>query len=600
MGLTYGTTSRNGVPLYLKFIFGGTEMTSWKQPIRINQFSNSGESVDGKYRISDLDVTFPDVYGSMFATTFGNGTRGFGSSLQVVAYLGGTMEYQSQAALTVWKHLGTAGAVAATLHTGKVYGLTYSGRTLRIRSRTALGLTSELQWQFPVHDTSMPLTGGAATTLGTWFYYPYDLTTTYLGTTAFYDYDSDKRFKVNAYVTGSNYGDYGVHTEYPAMSGRGTVPIDPNFYWPGTNAGGTNFYDVYGFVNFDGTYLGTKYGTINTDYEAQEYGYTNLSAAESAKSGGTSIATYVINKTRLRPKGTYTGSALHWICPMTIGGSPAEVFELLMTGAMVSPFFTTADLDVNTFATSSQISAFSYFEKIIDFDDKSVLASIKDVVDSTQALFSVNPSNKFEFMTYGPRNLTVTIPSMGTADIIETTFENLEEDYFNRFLIKYQYDSISGRYNAQTEIKTQLWTRTSDRLKTMNCQWIQNPNEAVTLCQRLADRYKNTLPHVNIRTNLNKIGYGIGTLLTITDVNSMLSSKVIQLTGFKADWEEKTIDFEALDAEALYLRKGYAFWMAGTALPGNAVSGTSTSGWGTGGTQANINATLYGTFFSWW
>src|SRR5690348_4897169 len=132
MGLTFGTANKNGQPLYLKFLYGGTEI-AWQQPYKINNFSNSGESVDGKYRISDLDVSFVDINGSYFATHFGKGTTGFGSSLQVVAYLGGTMEYQTDDTnKTSWGRLGTAGAFIATIHTGKVYGVSFSNRILRI------------------------------------------------------------------------------------------------------------------------------------------------------------------------------------------------------------------------------------------------------------------------------------------------------------------------------------------------------------------------------------------------------------------------------------------------------------------------------------
>lgn len=604
MGLTYGTSNKNGQPLFFKFLYGGTEI-AWQQPYKINNFSNSGESVDGKYRISDMDVSFVDINGSYFATQFGKGTTGFGSSLQVVAYLGGTMEYQSSDANNIsWKRLGTAGAYVATIHTGKVYGVSYSNRILRIKSKTALALTSDLKWQFPITSSgqkySDQVVDGNLYQLGSFFFYPGPLQNTFLGSTAFYDFSETRgKWKCNAYVLGTWYNDgagAGIGGEYPAMGGRGTVDVDSNYIWCGTDAGGTNFYDNYDYVKFEGTYFGAYAGTINTEEEAHEFGYLNLDAADADRVSGS----YLINRTRFRSTGSFSGNVLHFLAPIFIDGNPKECMEMIMTGAMVSPFFTSSDLDSTTFSASGTNTAFSYFSKKIDFDEKNVLDSMKDIIQSTQALFSVNTSNKFEFVTYGPRNLTQTIPSLGTSDLIDTSFDNLEEDYFNRIIVKYGYDAIEDQFTRRYEARSSGWSRQTDRPKTLECKWISNPNEAEVLGQRIAMRFVNTLPHVGFRTNLNQIGRQIGTLVTITDPNSQLLNKVIQVVGFTKDFQNKTIEFDALDAEALYWRKGFAFWGTTGTLPGDAVSNASVSGWGTLGTVNNINETLYGSQFSWW
>lgn len=606
MGLTFGTSNKNGLPLYLKFLYGGTEI-AWKQPYRINNFSNSGESVDGKYRISDLDVSFVDMNGSYFATQFGKGTSGFGSSFQVVAYLGGTMEYQTQgAAASVWKRLGTAGAYTATIHTGKIYGVSYSNRILRLRSKTALALTSDLKWQFPVADEGYPFDPqyGRGYTIGSFYFanLQYD-NNSYLGSTAFYDYEDNRtKFKANAYVLATLYDNAGawlISTKYPKMGGRGTTgEFNSQWLWCGTDSGGTNFYDTNDFTKFEGTYFTTKTGTISSDEAAREYGYYSLGEAEKDKVafGGT----YNINKLRFKSTGTCTGDTFYFIRPMTIEGNPKAIMDYLLTGAMVSPYFTSTDLDSTTFDQSATLCVYSNFRKIIDFDDGKVIDSIKDVAQCTQALFSVNASNKFEFQTYGPRNLRQTIPSVGTADMLESSFDNDEGDAFNRFIIKYRYDYKTNKFGSQVEARLSNWTRGEDRIKEIQCKWIENPNEAEIFAQRMVSRFSNTVPHISFVTNMNQIGIQIGSLMTITDQNSMLENKVIQIVGFTKDWEKKTIAFNALDAESLYQRKGYAFWGTSASLPGAAVSSDSISGWGTLGTVNNINGTIYGSQFSWW
>lgn len=601
MGLTVGTSQTQNIPLYLKFIYGGTEI-AWGQPCKINDFSNSGESVDGKYRISDLDVYFNDVNGSYFATHFGRGTIGFGSSLQVVAYLGGTMEYVYLPAGSIWQQIGTAGAYAATLHTGKVYGISYKDRQLRIRSKTALALVNELKWQFPVLDRGVSCNpnDGIGYQIGSFIFFPYKFQDTYLGTTSFYDYENGRtKWTCNSYVIGSYYDDGaggGLRGQYPAMSARGTIPVDVNYYFAGTDSGGTNFYDNYDYTKFEGTYFGPKTGTIDNEETANEYGYQSLAEAEADKASGT----YSINRTRFRSSGTFSGDVMHFVSPMTIQGSPKDCYQYLMTGAMVSPFFGTSDLDTTTLNQTATSCAFSGFSKTIGFDEKNVLDSLKDIFQSTQGIFSVNPANKFEYVSYGPRNLRQTIPSLGTANIISSEFNNLEEDFYNRFLIKYRYDTIGDNFNAQYEEKTSRWSKPGDRALTLECKWISNPNEAAILAQRLRVRYENTLPRIGFTTNLNYLGYQIGTLVQITDPNSGLLAKTVQVTGFQKSWQNKTIDFEAIDGEALYQLKGFAFWGTTGTLPGDAVSNSSISGWGTNGTQPNINSALYGSQFSWW
>lgn len=591
-----GTDSRNNIPLNLRFRFGGSDI-GWPQPLRINGFANSAESVDGRYRISDLDVYFADISGSYFATQFGNGTRGFGTSLEVIAYLGGTMGYHVQGLNTMWASVGTAGGFAATMHTGRVYGISYANRTLRVRSKTNLALVNELKWQFPLQQ--YPWNSGQAQWIGSYAFSVGNFATTYLGTTAFYNFNDAKlSWKARAYLLPQLYTmATTVDVVYPQDNTRGTVPINSAFYWAGTDSGGTNFYDVNKHFPVEGTYFGTYVGTIQSDDDARDFGYVDMDEANRLKTNATS---YNINKTRIKMNGSNIGSYIHFVSPMTITGSPKDCFKLLMTGAMVTPFFTNSDLDQTTLNQSGTLTAFSYYENTVDFDEDDVSNSIKSVVETTQGLFCVNSSNKFEFRSYGPLNLQQSIASYGTADIISSVFDNLEEDYYNRFIIKYNYDYITNSFKSQHQEKVSAWGKNYDKPLTIESKWIKNPNEAAVIAQRLRVRYENTVPRISFTTNLNRVGWDIGTLLRLTDPNSGISNRILQVVGFNKDWTNKTIEFETLDGDSLYQRKGFAFWDDGTVLPGVAVSGTSTAGWGTNGTVNNINSTIYGSQFSWW
>ena len=596
MGWTTGTNSRNAVPLKLRFRLNGTDI-SWSQPLSINGFSNYAESIDGRYRISDLDVSFADPNGSYFATQFGRGTIGFGSSLEVVAYLGGTQEFVSHGLATSIGYLGTTGAQAATLHTGKIFGISYANRSLRIRSKTNLSLVNELKWQFPIAEFPLDFVGGGYT-IGSLAFMAVNLSTYAYGSESFYNYENgNSKWDFNTYTLSTSYGGGGaLSVQYPAMPGRGTVAVNSVFFWPGTEASGTNFYDAYRLQKGEGTYFGTYTGTIDTETEAKNYGYSGVTAAEAAKSSGV----YHINKSRLKFNNTDFGPYVHFASKMRISGKPSDCYKLMMTGAMVTPYFGTNDLDSTTLNESGTITAFSFFDNTIDFDEEKVIGALKEIVTTTQGLFSVNASNKFEYRAYGPKNLRNTIPTFGTSQIISSEFNNFEEDYFNRFVIKYGYDFITGEYSNQFERKSIGWGISFDRPLTIESKWLKNPNEAAILADRLRVRYQNTIPRVSFTTNLNQVGLEIGTLVTITDVNSGVTGKVVQVVGFDKDWTNKIITFDCLDGESLFQRKGFSYWGTTGTLPGDAVSNSSVSGWGTAGTVANINSSLYGSQFSWW
>lgn len=600
MAVSFGTEGKSSIPLVFQFLYG-TEGTnsSWPHPYKINNLVNSGESVDGDYRISDLDVYFVDRYGSMFQNRFGNGTIGFGSSFQVVAHFGGTMDYHQQGVQTVWSNAGGNGGYIATVHTGKIYSISYKDRLIRLRSKSKMAHLADLKWNFPTFNFGYSYTSygsfafltGVTNLLYDHFPGPYSC----------YDVSNRSSWKCHGFIHGSAYGggnklELGYATN--SSRGNGTLPDNGNGYgyiYPGTNTGGTHFYSEHEMQKFDGTYFGTLIGTINTDVEANEYGYSSAGEAEAAKSG----TRYIINKTRLKSNNDFGPGYVYFAAPIEIPGTPAELFTDLFTGAMVTPLFTASDLDDTTINTSGTNTAYFGMNRKVWYNEKSPLETIKDLINTTQALFSVNTNDKFEFRTYGPQNLHTTIPALGTTDLISSEFNNYEDDFYNRFVIKYGWDGLSQSFGSVYEEKLSSWSTGIDRPLLLESKVIYNGNEAAVTAQRLKSKYQNTFPHISFRTNLNQIGLEIGTLLQLTDPNSGLSGKTIQVVGYNKDWSGKFIDFEAFDGETLYQRRGYARWEGDASLT-NVVSGTSTAGWGTNGTVNNINSTIYGSQFSWW
>lgn len=584
MGFTTGTASRNNANLRFRFRFNGTDI-AWAQPYKINDFSNSGETVDGKFRISDLDVQFVDINGSYFATQFGRGTVGFGSSLEVVAYLGGTYEFgQHGVNMQAPQWLGSAGANFATIHTGNIYNISFSDRLLRLRSKNRLAVLSSLKLQFPIEQS----VDGIRST-GSALFFTGNIADDYRKSALTNFEDNNTRWECSGYYIDPPAG----VTNYPSLFGRQTGTTASGFYWAGTDVGGTNFYDAFSLIRFRGTYFGTLVGTITSDESAFGYGYVDRDEADRLKSNAT---TYVINKSRLTSSGTLKGNYLYLAAPFTISGSPTEVLQKLIGGAIVTPLFSLSDFDATTLSSSGTILAYSYYTQTFYpnlYDNP--LESIKSIIQTTQALFSVNSGNKFEYRAYGPKNLTASIPSFGTSAMVSSDFQNDESDFFNRFIIKHAWDG-TNTFLGILETKSPTWSKDYDAPLTIESKWIDNPNEATILSQRLLSRYSRTFPHINVRTNINTLGYDIGTLISVTDPNSGISNKVVQVVGFSKKWMDREIEFICWDAESLYQRRGYAFWEN----DGFPVTGSETSSAIWGNTYGTINTSVYGSQFSWW
>jgi hypothetical protein len=582
MPFLFGTETAAGVPVTLSFSFDGAQ-TNWgsTRAYHIEPIVNVAESIDGNYQISDLDVEFIDTDGALWGS-LGHGTTAFNKTFSLTAYVGGTMDYTNRRL----QLQNTGDSATFTVHQGKVTNVWKKDRLVRLKSKNNLRLISDLEWRFPYRDAPL-----IADRVGSYFFFSGNLGSAYKYSAFDVSEDQDD-FEFYSVVATANINS--LQTAYPSIAGRGTLGLLPGYHYPGTQ-----FYFDQPRYKFKGTYLGTKLGSINTDEEAHRFGFSSNAAAESFRDG----TRYIINKTRLHLSGgTVTlGSHFHLQQKLTLTETPANLFRELISGHCVSPYFGTGDIEPNSFATSARFTTYQTFSQDIEPKEQKCAGAIKNLLESVYGLFNVNVDNQFEFRAYGPRNLQQTIGSIGSSDIIEAEQSNDIEDYFNRVVIRYGHSVDSGDFQKTYELKTSDWGSSSDRPFELQSKWLNVDNEAVITAQRLLNRFKATVPKVKFKVSLKYAGVGLGSIFFISDTDSGLSSKVVELTGYRKDFsEDRTVEFEGADGGALYNRKGFGYWGPGTALPGVAVSGTSTFGWGTNGTVSNINGTYYGSFFAWW
>jgi hypothetical protein len=583
MAYLFGTDTAAGVPVSLAFSFNGSAV-DWgsTRAYHIEPITNKAESIDGNYQISDLDVEFIDTDGSLW-TALGHGTSAFNKQFSLTAYVGGTMDYTSGRL----KLQNTGNSATFTVHQGKVTNVWKKDRLVRVKSKNNLRLISDLEWRFPYRD--LPEIG---TRVGTYFFFEGTNLGSYFPNSVFDVSEDQDDFEIYSAVATTAIGSLG--SSYPSVSGRGTLGLLSGYHYPGTQ-----FYFEQNRFKFKGTFLGTKIGTINTIDEANRFGFPSLGEAESAKSG----SRYVLNRSRLHLSGgTVTdGNRFFFQQKLTLSDTPANLFRELIAGHCVSPYFGTGDIESNSFATSAMITTYQTFSQDISPKETKVGGAIKNLLESVYGLFSVNVNNQFEFRAYGPRNLQQTIGSIGTTDILEAEQSNDIEDFFNRVVIRYGHDVNGGEFQKTFELKTSDWGSSTDRPYELESKWLKVDNEASILAQRLLNRFKDTVPKVKFKVPLKYAGVGLGSIFFISDVDSGLAARIVELTAYRKDFsEDRTIEFEGADGGALYNRKGFGYWGPGTALPGVAVSGTSTFGWGTNGTVNNINGTYFGSFFAWW
>jgi hypothetical protein len=579
----FGTGNAFGVPITLAFSYDGVAR-DWGSTIvhHIEPITNKAESIDGNYQISDLDVEFIDTNGSLW-TILGHGTTAFNKSLTLTAYVGGTMDYTNGR----FQLQNTANSATFTVHQGNVTNVVKRNRLVRIKSKNNLRLVADLEWRFPFKDE--PIFG---TRIGSYFFFQGTNLGSSYKTSAFDITDENEEFDIFAGITGSSIGSLG--SSYPSIAGRGTLGLLPTYHYPGTQF----YFDVPRF-RLKGSFLGTKQGTINTDEDAFKFGFDGIGAAEAAKTGGS----YILNRTRLHVQNGSVSEGNRFFLQqrLSLTETPANLFREVLCGHCVNPYFGTSDIDSVSFADSQKITAYQTFTYDVHPKETKAGDAVKNLLESVNGLFSVNTDNKFEFRAYGPRNLQQTIGSIGSNHIIEAEQSNDIEDFKNRVVIKYGYSVDSEDFQKTYELKASNWTSASDRPLEISSKWLKVDNEAAILAQRLLTRFNRTVPRVRVTVPLNYAGVGLGSLFHVTDVDSGLDGKVVELVGYRKDFaEERTVEFDAIDGNSLYNRKGFGYWGPGTVLPGVPVSGTSTFGWGTNGTVNNINGTFYGSCFNWW
>lgn len=588
----YGTQNQYGVPTIIEMSIDGT-YHGWgtSRLHSISSLSNSAESIDGKYKISDCNFSLIDTDGSVWSF-LGNGTSAFNKDVVVTARVGGTVNYTGYGNGGTHLTYGTGGN-SFVLHQGRITNVSKKNRLVTINSKTRMRLLADMDWQFPWTNTGFDVSIRFGSYLFTQTAHK-NVATRYGG----FPFDiNDTRDRWTCWGALTN-TPITLDVTYPQSGGRFTIGLAPfngiNFTYPGTQ-----WYVDYPRFKLEGSYLDVYTGTITTTEEANRFGYANTTEAELDKTGGTyypQMTRFTLTQGTLPP-----GYLLYLQQTLTLTDTPTNIYKFLVAGAGVYPYFNTNDIDGTTFDSSKKIVAYQTFSRTIDPDKDKPVDCLKDLIQSSYSLFNINEQNKFEFRTYGPYNLTQTVGTIPAGDILECEYTNAIDDYYNRVIIQYGWNTGSSYFTQSYEKKAIGWTIDNDRPYRLDSKWLVNQNEVAVTAGRLLSRFKNTIPHVTFSTPLNYIGVGMGSLLSITDVDAGVNGKLVQIVGYDKDVSEgRTCRFEAIDGEALFRRKGYCYWGRGTSLPGETVSGTSNSGWGTQGTVHNINTTIYGTQFVWW
>lgn len=601
--MLYGTQQLSGLPISYFFTYDGTSVPwALDRLDSVSPLTNSAEPVDGSYEISDLSITFDDVDGQIWGA-LGYGTSCLNKEVTFAAKVGGLFALDEPYAY--------GSGQPFNLHTGRITRVTRKSRQVTIASRCKMALLGSMLWNYPIFGED----SNEFNSVGT-FYFCDGAFFSVSG--AHPDQDpalckfnmNDSGDEFDAYLAVATTTQSLLSSRYPIAIGRGTVTCPPP---QGYHFLGSQFHWDYPMVKLRGTFLGTLFGTIQTDDEAAQFGFNSLAAADAAKVGG---SMYQITKTRLSYQGgTLAGSHfMPRIGRLSFSGRPSEIYSELLTGAMVWPYFGTSDIDGTSLAEFSLVTTYNSFSASIGPDEILAMDALKNFFNSTFSLFSVTPDNTFQIVAYGPKNLLATIPSLGSHDIIESETYNDIEDYYNRVQISYGY--FEGTYKKSFGTSLSGWTPSIDRPFLVESKWMNDENEAAVFTTRLLRRYQNSIPRYKLTLPLNHLGIDIGSLYTIQDVDirpGLIGSKTIQITQYEKDISDsRDVHITGWDADSLYQRRGFAFWDSGTALPAGTGGTLNTAIWGSTlhglnwytsgaeGTAPGINNNIFGTCFSFW
>jgi hypothetical protein len=610
---TFGTENREGVHVAYSMGFNGIDDRFTDEIISVSPLSNTGDTIDTKRRISDLNISLYDSTGSIW-DEMGHGTGAFNLPVDLTVTVGGTYGYSKRNNGTSLRFTGTTGGGQFNLHTGSIVSVSKKRNLITIRSENKLNKIKHLQWQMPVRTTSGAGGNNLFNFYGSYAFFNMSAADTanhwngtLLPNCLFNLSNDDTKGDFYGHNTDSfvvaNYLGTGLYD----TSGTGIVDYLADSF---THAD-TIFHKEKPVKKFRGTYFGTLYGTINTDNSAKSYGYSDLVDADEdndADSPGVDEGTYIVNHIRVEANDTLNPieDDMYESQLINISGDPVAVAKHCLFGAMVSDFLD-VDTDMgNTFVASQSSVAFQNYDQIIDPANRTVSGYLEEAIEMTSSIFFVNTNNQFEMSVYAPQDLSQSLDFIGTNQITESSFSNNINDYHNRVTLKYDYNFEKKEYTKEVTGTLSDWDVLKDNPLEIESSWVKNDNQANNFVTKQLNRAKNTAPEITFDMTLQGAGRELGSLVEIEDPDSFSGTKIVQIVGYKKDFgNSRKVSLRCLDGEALYRKRSYGRWTPGAIDA--AVSGTSIGGWGNAalggavGTVNNIGTEFYdGTHFIWW
>jgi len=609
---TFGTDTRGGVPTAFQFSYNG-ETKDWgtTRLLEINDVSNQADPIDNKIQISDLTIKVMDSDGVVWSE-LGNGTSAFNKAFSGTVFVGGTMGYDSDYLGVRYTKLSETGAWEIPFHTGKITNVSKANNIVSIQSQNLMNLLENVKWRLPLNPYDAYNQGSFS---GKYSFAVDSGDSTWsqlLSNSGYNKSEAETNMDLYAFPTVDGIGvGYlsGIEGIYDISEGTGIKDtlLSPDVFL------NNQFYRDFKSVKFSGSQLGTFRGTITDLKRAKELGWASLAESEAHVDTDNDGTFYIINKMRFAwDSGTAdsTKPELYYQELFRMEGDPTAILRHLLFGKMVTPFYTEADSIGNSFDQAARITAFKVFDRTINPNDETVLPYIQDLLRTESSLFYASLDNKFQFEPYGPKNLYTTLNEIGTVDIINSSYDNDINDTYNRVSLKYGWNFTNNEYTKKKEGTLSSWTVQDDRVLDLSSKWLLNDNQAQNSVSRQLARYEFTTPKTTFTTSQNHAGLDIGSLVKVTDSQSGMNSKTIQILDYtKGFGNGNRLTFSGYDGESLFVKRGYAFWDDGTSAGGteiivNNCTGTSTSGWGTTilgiGTTLGINEDKFGSQFIWW
>lgn len=564
-----GSTAKQGVGVDYNISFDGASQT-WGTDVMVSVSSSryEAESRDSKLNVPSFRASLYDPTGDIW-TALGDGTTAFNKDIVVGVKVGGTYDYVDGPLGTFFEKTSTTGADEYTLHTGKIKRVSKRDRKVSFESRNNMHFIKDIKYQLPIYANSLSsnlgITGGTRTEVGV--------------------IDSKARFNIS---------DDGLSGKVMGYVTR-TAPAVANFQGTGifTNDISVNVETGYSFLD-------TNFRNIS---ELVEFNYVDIGGnmhVDWPAEADTEVQYFA------------------WVqAEMSVSGDPVNILRHLISGIFVSDFIIDADsIDDPSFMDSAKNYAFNSFNGTryaSNSEGEETFSDVQDIIESTASLFFVDEVNKINLISYGPNDLQATIDVFTGADLTHVEVSNEIEDSYNKVTIKYAYNNETNKFSKSRSLNTDSWSGTDNRELVVESKWMTSRVEAEITNQRLFNRYKDTTPRISFKTNLSKLGKGIGDLVRLTDPDSGLNEKIVQINSYNADViNDKQVSFKGLDGDSLFLRNGYAHWEDDSDTNGTwwgtLVTSSHTSGWASGGVQSGIpngivvgiDTEIYGTAFKWW